>query len=104
MSQIPNAVVAYHKTGRPLVCEIDVQPWLCEFWPLNELATYNSDYEVQNFAPGYFGFATSGGGEMYALSPTGAVVCLAFVGMSPNEELPIADSWSSFEGMLKYAL
>ena len=104
MNRVPEEIVAYYKAGRPLVCEIDIQPWLCEFWPLDELMTYNDDYEVAEQAPGYFGFATSGGGEMYALSPAGAVVCLAFVGMSPKEELHIAKSWSSFEGMLKSAL
>lgn len=90
MNRVPEEVAAYYNAGRPLVCEIDIQPWLCEFWPLDELITYNNDYEVKKYAPGYFGFATSGGGEMYALSPSGAVVCLAFIGMSPNEELPIA--------------
>ena len=104
MAAVPKQLIAYYKAGRPLVCEIDVQPWLCEFWPLDELVTYNDNYKVSKYAPGYFGFATSGGGEMYALSPTGAVVCLAFIGMSPNEELSIANSWSSFEGMLKRAL
>jgi hypothetical protein len=104
MTGVPEQLVAYYKTGRALVCEIDVQPWLCEFWPFDELLKYNIDCEVSKYAPGYFGFATSGGGEMYALSPTGAVVCLAFIGMSPNEELPVADSWSRFEGMLKRAL
>lgn len=54
--------------------------------------------------PGYFRFATSGGREMFARSPTCEAICLAFVAMSANEELPIADSWSNFEGMLKNAL
>lgn len=104
MNRVPKDIIAYYKSGRPLVCEIDIEPWSCEFWPLEELISYNKDYDVPKNAPGYFGFATSGGGEMYALSPSGAVVCLAFVGMSPKEELPIAESWSSFEGMLKNAL
>lgn len=104
MEDVPGPLAAYYTAGRPLVCEIEVQPWLCEFWPLDELLKWNRDYEVSTYAPGYFGFATSGGGEMYALSPKGAVVCLAFIGMSPKEELPIADSWTNFERMLTSAL
>ncbi len=104
MNRVPEEIANYYRSGRPLVCEIAVQPWLCEFWPFDGLISYNNDYEVADWAPGYFGFATSGGGEMYALSPSGKVVCLAFVGMSPNEELPIAQSWSNFESMLKNAL
>lgn len=104
MREVPAQLAAYHMAGRPLVCEIDVEPWLCHFWALGELFKWNNDYGVPKYAPGYFGFATNGGGEMYALSPTGAVVCLAFVGMSPKEELSIADSWSNFERMLRCAL
>jgi hypothetical protein len=95
--------VAYHQAGRPLDCEIDAEPWRCEFWPLAELVQCNADYEVARYAPGYFGFATSGGGEMYAFSPAGAIVCLAFIGMSPAEELAVAPSWAGFERMLKAA-
>jgi len=92
MQPTPTELVAYHATGEPLVCELDNQPWLCEFWPLAELGKYNSEYQVPQYAPGYFGFATSGGGEMFAISPIGAVVCLPFIGMSPTEELHIAKS------------
>jgi hypothetical protein len=104
MDRVPNEIAAYHDSGRPLTREIEIQPWLCEFWPREKLIAYNREYEVQRNAPGYFGFATSGGGEMYALSPSGQVVCLAFIGMSPREELPIAESWLKFEAMLKNAL
>jgi hypothetical protein len=104
MAAVPEELTAYYKSGRPLICEIDAQPWLCRFWPFDELIEYNDEYQVHEFAPGYFGFATSGGGEMYAFSPNGAIVCLAFSGMSPKEELSVAPSWASFERMLKSAL
>jgi len=100
---IPPDLVAYHRSQKALVCELNTRPWLCEFWPLDEVLTYNIEYQVPEFAPGYFGFATSGGGEMFALSPQGSVVCLAFIGMSPDEELPIAKSWREFENMLRNA-
>jgi hypothetical protein len=84
-----------------MVCDIDVQPWNCEFWTPEELEQANAECEVATNAPGYYGFATSGGGEMFALAPDGAVVCLAFIGMSPREALPIAPDWESFVGMLR---
>ena len=104
MSVLPPELVAYHQSGKPLYCEIAVQPWLCDFWPLNEVAEYNKDYMVAEFAPGYLGFATSGGGELYTISPSGRIVCLAFVGMNPKEELPVAETWQEFEGLLANAL
>jgi len=102
-TDLPQALISYHQSGKPLSCDIPVQPWGCEFWPLEEVLRYNKDYRVPEFAPGYLGFATSGGGEMYAFSPDGRIVCLAFVGMSPKEELPIAESWADFESMLQKA-
>jgi hypothetical protein len=101
---IPSELREYHSSGASLSCKIDVQPWLCEFWPLAQVETWNQEYEVARNAPGYLGFATSGGGEMYAFAPRGAIVCLAFVGMSPREELPVAPSWTVFKGMLRNAV
>jgi len=101
---IPSELQEYHSSGGSLICEIDAQPWTCEFWPLAQVETCNQEYEVPRNAPGYLGFATSRGGEMYAFSPRGAIVCLAFIGMSPREELPVAPSWNAFKGMLRNAV
>ena len=81
-----------------------MSPWICEFWPLEEIGKWNAEYGVPELAPGYLGFATSGGGEMYAFSPSGAIVCLAFIGMSPREELQVTPSWVAFEKMLRRAV
>ena len=101
---IPSELREYHASGASLNCEIQVQPWRCEFWSLAQVETRNQEYDVARNAPGYLGFATSGGGEMYAFSPKGAIVCLAFIGMSPLEELPVAPSWREFKGMLRNAV
>ncbi len=100
----PPQLLAYYASGRPLACEIEASPYLCEFWPLNELDTYNSDYEVPEYAPGYFGFGSNGGGEMFAISPTGSVVYMPFIGMGPADALELAPNWSAFETQLKNAL
>ena len=94
----------YHESGAPLICEIDVQPWRCEFWPIAEVEKLNEKYEVSVNVPGHMGFATSGGGEIYAFSPEGSVVCLAFIGMSPRESLFVAPSWAVFKRMLRDAV
>ena len=101
---VPSEIAEYHGSGAALSCELDVSPWICEFWPLEQVASLNEQYEVPSNAPGYLGFGTSGGGEMYAFSPRGAIVCLAFVGMSPREELQVAASWAAFREMLRDAV
>jgi len=101
---VPSELLAYYASGKPLVCELDASPFGCEFWPLEELSTYNFEYQVPTYAPGYLGFATSGGGEMFAISPTGAVVCLPFIGMRPSEAMQLASTWPAFERMLRGAV
>lgn len=101
---LPSELLAYYDTGKPLVCELEENPYFCEFWPKDKLTQYNQDYGVPTYAPGYFGFATNGGGEMFAISPEGTVVCLPFIVMEPNAVLLIAPSWAAFERMLRNAL
>ena len=100
---VPPDLLAYYGAGKPLVCEIPESPYLCEFWPVDELETYNTDYEVPKYAPGFLGFGTNGGGEMFALSPKGAVVYLPFIGMEPSVAIELAPAWAAFERTLRSA-
>lgn len=101
---MPPELLAYYASGKPLVCELEANPYRCEFWPLESLGQFNVEYEVPEYAPGFFGFASGGGGEMFALSPTGEIVCLPFIGIEPAVALPLAPSWAAFELMLRKAL
>jgi hypothetical protein len=101
MRDIPQQLMDYHSSGKSLVCELDANPYCCEFWKLDELESFNAEYEVPKYAPGFLGFATSGGGEMFAISPAGEIVCLPFIGMAPTAAVKIASSWHEFEGLLK---
>src|SRR5205807_8402645 len=95
MGSAYDSLAVYHASGRPLSCEIGVEPWICEFWPLAEVEQRNSADEVSTNAPGYLAFASNGGVELNAIPPSGAVVCMAFVGVPPHQASPIADSWAS---------
>jgi hypothetical protein len=104
MVTVPQVVIDYHARGYPLVCDIPVQPWVCQFWQLSDIPELNRDYQVPELAPGFVGFATSGGGEMFALTQNGSVVCLPFIGMAPKEALTIATSWAEFTRLLQAAV
>jgi hypothetical protein len=104
VSESPPELDAYYDAGKSLLCDLDESPFLCEFWPKAVLRQYNKMYEVETNAPGYFGFATSGGGEMFAISPVGSVVCLPFIGMHAEVAMTIAPTWAAFERKLRNAL
>jgi hypothetical protein len=93
---IQSNIVDYLKSSAPTACELDESPFICDFWSLDELEQLNQAYEVPEYAPGYYGFATSGGGEMFAIDPAGQVVCLPFIGMEPSAAIIIATNWPSF--------
>lgn len=101
MISLPKELLEYYASGKSLVCDLEECPYSCEFWPLDKIEKYNSEYQVDVYAPGFLGFATSGGGEMLAFSPLGAVVYIPFIGMEPEAALPLASTWIEFEPMLK---
>lgn len=56
----------------------------------------NKGYEVAEYAPGFLGFASSGGGEMLAFDKDNKIFSIPFIGMSPKEALPVAKNWEEF--------
>jgi hypothetical protein len=98
---VPAQIREFLDSGLPHVWELDIDPWRCEFWAAEDLETFNAEYEVSAYAPGYFGFGSNGAGEMFAVSPQGYIVCLPFVGMSQAEEKLMAWSWNDFRDMLR---
>ena len=65
--------------------------------PIDEIEQFNSDIEIDIYAPGYLAFASDGGGEAFAFNKEGAIFSLPLVGMSQDEAKRIADSWTEFE-------
>jgi hypothetical protein len=97
--EAPAELLSYLQSGLPLICEVGGE-MDCEFWPIEDLVTFNREYEVPRYASGYFGFATNGGGEMFAFGPEGEVVCLPFIGMEPKSARRIAGSFNEFRELL----
>jgi hypothetical protein len=55
-------------------------------WPLTELVKLNQDYQVEEYAPGFFIFGSDGGGESYCIEKeTGYIYEMPFIGMSNQE-------------------
>lgn len=69
------------------------------FWAVDELAQFNKDYEVTEYAPGFFLFGSNGGGEAFAynlrkLPPE--IVMLPFIGMEPKHAKKLAATFKEF--------
>jgi hypothetical protein len=69
------------------------------FWSLDELASMNRAYEVDNYAPGLLMFASDGGGEAFGFdtrSTPWTVVQVPFIGLGWKLARPMAKSFLEF--------
>ncbi len=69
------------------------------FYPVEELAGANRDYEVDEYVKGLFLFGSNGGGEAFAFdyrSPELRVVIVPFIGMAHDTIINKAASFNAF--------
>jgi hypothetical protein len=74
--KLPVDFVRYLQSGLSRCGELPDFPLWFEIWPEEEMEQWNKEYQVQEYAPGFYGFAGDGGGEMYAFGPDGGI-CIA---------------------------
>ncbi|MDR3455817.1 MAG: hypothetical protein P4N60_00105 [Verrucomicrobiae bacterium] len=98
--KVPDDFVRYLQSGASRSGELADFPLWFEIWPDEQLEQWNKEYEVEKYAPGFFGFAGDGGGEMYAFGPDGAIYALPLIGMEPKVAKRLAASWSEFENKI----
>jgi hypothetical protein len=68
-------------------------------WSVEDLASMNRSYEVQEYAPGLLIFGSDGGGEAYGFdtrTPEWPIVQVPFVGMAWKSSQPMGASFSAF--------
>ena len=91
--QLPAPYLVYLEGGAD-VASTEGAPGYFQLWPPDEILEMNRSYRVAEYAPGFLGFGSDGGGEMLAFDRDGAVFMLPFAGMAPKEAKKIASSWS----------
>ncbi|MCF7787889.1 MAG: SMI1/KNR4 family protein [Prosthecobacter sp.] len=80
--------------------ELGIQPcWFC-MWRAEEVIAFATDYQVADYAPGFFAFGTNGGSELLAFdcrsSPPWPVVALPSIGLEPDEAMPVSANFGDF--------
>jgi hypothetical protein len=98
---LPEEYVRYFTGDGPKEGSLTVDPGRFQLWPPGEIEHWNRAYQVAEFAPGFLGFGSSGGGELLAFDLEERVVMSPFIGMSREDALPIANSWSEFVERIK---
>ncbi|HEX4383954.1 MAG TPA: SMI1/KNR4 family protein [Myxococcales bacterium] len=68
-------------------------------WRIDDLLSFNKEYEVEQYAPGLLLFGSNGGGEAYAFdlrSDSQQVVNVPFIGMDLKHIIVVAQTFLSF--------
>jgi hypothetical protein len=97
---LPNDFVRYLRSDAPRYGDLPDFPLYFEIWPEEEMEQWNREYQVEKYAPGFYGFAGDGGGEMYAFGPDGAIYALPLIGMEAKVAERLASSWTEFESKI----
>ncbi len=94
--KLPEEYVRYCAGDGPKEGGLSVQPLWFQLWLPDQVEQLNRDYQVAEFAPGFLGFGSNGGGELLAFDASGRIFMIPFVGMCPEDARRVADSWSQF--------
>ena len=93
---LPADYVTYFAGDSPREGGLAVAPGWFQLWLPAEVPHWNREYHVQEFAPGFLGFGSNGGGELLAFDAAGRIVMLPMVGMSAHDAKLVAGSWREF--------
>ncbi len=84
--------------------ELGAEPGWFQLWATSDVLNYNRMYELPELLPGFFGFGSSGGGELLAFDCRGKqpwpVVMVPWIPLDAAEALPVATDFSKFVQLL----
>lgn len=98
--ELPEDYLAFLRDSNGGEGELGVQPCWFQIWRAEEVITCGRDYQVGEFAPGFFAFGGNGGGELLAFdtrdnSPW-RVVALPCIGLAAKEAMPVTANFRDF--------
>lgn len=87
--------------------DLGVEPGWISLWPAEEVVAANARYRISELLPGFFGFASNGGGELFAFDTRGPepfpVITVPFIPMDGREVRKIASSFDELRPLIGQA-
>lgn len=88
--------------------DLAVEPGWIQFWPAEEILEANAGYEVAENIPGFFGFGSSGGGELLAFriidGRAEKIFMIPFIPMEESYALLVAETFEDLRQHIGRAL
>src|SRR6476661_218013 len=63
---LPMEYLAFMRAEDGSQGDLAVEPGWIQLWPTAEVEELNDGYEIASFLPGFLGFGSNGGGELFA--------------------------------------
>ena len=101
MVTLPEEYSRHFDRGGKVDGALTVAPGYFQLWRPSEISKWNENYEVEEYAPGFLGFGSSGGGEMFAFDDRHQIFMIPFIGMDPEEAILVARSWGEFVNLME---
>ena len=80
--------------------DLAIEPGWVSFWKAEEVVQLNRAYEVTENVPGFFGFGSNGGGELFAFKTADIIpfpiYMIPFIVMSEEDAVLIAQDFEAF--------
>ncbi len=97
MIPLPEEYISYIQNGGAVFGETDYEfGGYFDLEPLELVQQYNTDIEIEQYAPDFIAFGSDGGGEAFVFDSKGAVYLLPLIGMEQDQAVKIANSWKEF--------
>ena len=74
--------------------ELSIDPFWYVIWEPENIDTFNTEYEVKKYAPGFTAFGSNGGNELLVVNDSGMVFTIPAIGMEPQYAEKIAENIS----------
>ena len=97
---LPPAYLAFLERSNGGGGDLGIDSGWVSLWPAEEVVELNRGYEVQQWISDFFGFASNGGGELFAFDTRTPhpwnVYMLPFIPMDEDEAILGADDFATF--------
>jgi len=97
---LPEEYLAFLRYSNGGEGHLSIEPWYFQLWSVDEVVSYNQDYCVEEFLPGFFAIGSSCGGEMLAIRKRDGSPCpiymVPFIPMAESDAVQIAHDFELF--------
>ena len=81
--------------------ELSVHPLWYILWEPENIAAYNKEYEVAEYAPGFTAFGSSGGNELLVVNKTGEIFTIPAICMEAQYAEKVASNFEALRPLMQ---